>query len=130
MGKKNIGRNNQKKKIIQLHEKRPLLKSLDIELLISTISPEEIQETREVLKEYLEGFKHVDTEKKIILAYLFGELQRFDDMYSEQARKSLADKITKVYKTGFHWGYILATLHFPQGGNNNCYDNPGSNIKK
>lgn len=116
MEKKNFERNNRKRKIVQLHERDPLLKSLDIEQLISMISPEKIQEAQEILKEYLEGFKHIDVEKKIVLAYLIGELQGIDDMHTERAGKSLADKMIELHKTGFKYGYMLASLHYPQGG--------------
>jgi len=84
--------------------------------MISMISPEKIQEAREILREYLEGFKHIDVEKKIVLAYLIGELQGLDDFYSKNAGKSIADKVTKIYQTGFKYGYILSSLHYPQGG--------------
>ncbi|HCS73033.1 MAG TPA: hypothetical protein DIW17_04070 [Clostridiales bacterium] len=114
MKNRDIGRNKRKRKIIQLHEKEPLLKSLDIEQLISMISPDEVEKAQATLKEFLEGFKHLDVNRKIILAYIIGEMQGFENMYSERAGKSLAEKIEGVYKTGFNWGYVLASQHFPQ----------------
>ena len=116
MEKKNFERNNRKRKIVKLHEIDPLLKSLEIERMISMISPEKIQEAQEILKEYLEGFKHIDAEKKVVLAYLIGELQGLDDMYTERAGKSLAEKMIELHKTGFHIGYVLGTVHSTQGG--------------
>lgn len=120
MEKKNYERNNQKRKIVQLHEKDPLLKSLDIERLISMISPEDIAKTQIILKEFTDGFKHVDINKKIVLAYLIGELQGLDDFYSENASKSFADKLKNIYQTGFNWGYVLASLHYPHKGKNDA----------
>lgn len=116
MEKGNYERNNRKRKIVQLYGRDPLLKSLDIEQLINMISAEEIEKAQAILKEYLEDFKHIDVEKKVVLAYLFGELQGLDDFYSENARKSIADKLKEIYQSGFNWGYILASLHYPQGG--------------
>jgi len=114
MEKKNIERNNRKRKILQLYGREPLLKSLDIEQLISMISPEEIEKAQVILKEYLEGFKHIDVERKIVPAYLIGELQGIDDMHNERAGKSLADRMIELHKTGFKYGYMLASLHYPQ----------------
>jgi hypothetical protein len=118
--KKNFDRNNQKRKIVQLHERDPVLKSLDIEQLITMISPKEIEKAQVVLKEYLEGFKHLDPEKKIVLAYLFGELQGLDDYYSDNAKQSISDRLKDIYQSGFNWGYVLASLHYPQGGKNDA----------
>ena len=116
MEKKNFERNNRERKIVQLHERDPVLKSLDIEQLISMISPEETEKAQAILKEYLEGFKHLDIGKKVVLAYLFGELQGLDDFYSENAGKSIAEKLKEIYQSGFNWGYMLASLHYPQRG--------------
>lgn len=108
-------RNYQNQKIIKMHEQKPLLKSLEIERLISIISPEQIKEAQVILKEYLEGFKHLEEEKKIVLAYLIGELQGFDNFYNKEAGKSIADKVTEIYQTAFRYGYLLSTLHYPRG---------------
>ncbi|HOJ09200.1 MAG TPA: hypothetical protein PK733_01225 [Clostridiales bacterium] len=97
MEKRNFERNNRRRKIVQLHEKDPLLKSLNIEQLINIISPEKIKKTQVILKEYLEGFKYSHIEKKIVLAYLIGELQGLDDFYSENAGKSIAEKLKVIY---------------------------------
>lgn len=118
MNKGSSRHSSRKGKVTPLREYEPLLKSIGHETLISMITPEEVEEARALLEKFLKGCQHIDIEKKVVLAYLFGVHQGINEMFEARSGKTLADRLTGVYRMGQQHGMTQAILLFPQGKSN------------
>jgi len=118
MNKKSSKGSSRKGKVTQLHKQDPLLTSLGYETLIGMVTPEEMQEARELLDKFLKGCKSLDIEKMVVFAYLFGVMQGENGMYEERAGKTLAERFMNVHRMGQRLGMTQAILLFEEGKNN------------
>lgn len=118
MNKESSKGSSRKGDVTKLHEQDPLLASLGYETLIGMVTPEEMQEARELLDEFLHFSKILDVEKKVVFAYLFGMMQGENAMYVERAGKSLADRFIKIHQMGQRLGMTQAILLFEEGKKN------------
>lgn len=79
----------------------PLSKTIGYKTLLNMITPEDMQEARFLLSEFLHDFKGLYNEKTVLLAYLLGAKQRNHDIYGTDASgRSFAGRMAELYRMG------------------------------
>lgn len=102
-------------KIISLHEKEPLLKTEGFQVLLDTVTPAEVEETKELLKDFLKGSSTVD-HNMVALAYRFGVIQGEEDIFNDLSKTSgqgILQRVKHAHEMGRQLG-IVQTLQFFQ----------------
>lgn len=102
-------------KVISLHEKEPLLKTEGFQALLDTITPAEVEEAKDLLKDFLKGSSTVD-HSMVAIAYLFGVIQGTENIFNDLSKTSgqgILMKVKQAHEKGRQLGIVQA-LQFMQ----------------
>lgn len=102
-------------KVVSLHEKEPLLKTDGFQALLDMIAPAEVEEAKELLKDFLKGSSTVD-HNMVAIAYLFGVIQGTENVFNNMSKTSgqgFVMRVKQAHEKGRQLG-IVQTLQFFQ----------------
>lgn len=109
---------NQKKirngKIISLHENVPLLKTEGFQVLLDTVKPAEVEEAKELLRDFLKGSSTVDS-NMVAIAYRFGIIQGTEDIFNDLSKTSgqgILSRMKQTHEQGRQLGIVQALQFF------------------
>lgn len=101
-------------KVVSLHEKEPLLKTDGFQALLDTITPAEVEETKELLKDFLKGSSTVD-HNMVAIAYSFGRIQGIEDTFNDVSNKAgqgILEQFKQAHERGRQLGIVQTLQYF------------------
>ena len=92
-------------------ESGSILDEMEIQEIISMLTPNEVRDAQEKLKTFLKEYSVIGLERTVVLAYLIGEKS---GLYTntDVSAANFAERLRQIYRMGKKHGFTEATMLF------------------